>query len=155
MPAKYKVAAKFEIGGRKFESRLTSCGKVNCSKCPHGPYWYELIFLPGGLMRSKYVGKTHPTEYVRRKAARPVAASEGSGHPAAAAAPLLYCHCKRLLSSADLSRRMCGRCGVELSALGVPVMCASCGFPLPGVRLASDGCPSCLAPAPLSRIGGE
>lgn len=33
------------------------CGKANCSKCPHGPYWY-LEFRSRGKWRHRYIGKS-------------------------------------------------------------------------------------------------
>ena len=35
------------------------CGKDNCRKCPHGPYWYG-YWREGGKARSKYIGKELP-----------------------------------------------------------------------------------------------
>ena len=32
------------------------CGKPNCTRCPHGPYWYA-YWTEGGRRRSRYVGK--------------------------------------------------------------------------------------------------
>jgi hypothetical protein len=32
------------------------CGKVACTRCPHGPYWYA-YWTEGGRRRSRYVGK--------------------------------------------------------------------------------------------------
>jgi hypothetical protein len=32
------------------------CGKSNCTRCPHGPYWYA-YWREGGRRRSRYVGK--------------------------------------------------------------------------------------------------
>jgi len=32
------------------------CGKENCTRCPHGPYWYA-YWREGGRRRSRYVGK--------------------------------------------------------------------------------------------------
>ncbi|MDX1468514.1 MAG: hypothetical protein R3258_04180 [Acidimicrobiia bacterium] len=32
------------------------CGKRDCSKCPHGPYWYA-YWTEDGRRRSKYVGR--------------------------------------------------------------------------------------------------
>jgi hypothetical protein len=37
-----------------------SCGKVNCRKCPHGPYWYALIQINGGKTIRRYLGKQTP-----------------------------------------------------------------------------------------------
>ena len=36
--------------------QLVRCGKDNCTKCPHGPYWYA-VWSEGGKRRSRYVGK--------------------------------------------------------------------------------------------------
>lgn len=32
------------------------CGKPNCTRCPHGPYWYA-YWTEDGRRRSKYLGK--------------------------------------------------------------------------------------------------
>ncbi|OFW67150.1 MAG: hypothetical protein A2Z12_03740 [Actinobacteria bacterium RBG_16_68_21] len=32
------------------------CGKPNCGRCPHGPYWYA-YWREDGRRRSRYVGK--------------------------------------------------------------------------------------------------
>ena len=32
------------------------CGRENCSRCPHGPYWYA-YWREDGRMRSRYIGK--------------------------------------------------------------------------------------------------
>ncbi len=32
------------------------CGKQNCTRCPHGPYWYA-YWTEDGRRRSRYVGK--------------------------------------------------------------------------------------------------
>ena len=31
------------------------CGKANCTRCPHGPYWYA-YWREGGRLRSRYLG---------------------------------------------------------------------------------------------------
>jgi len=31
------------------------CGKQNCARCPHGPYWYA-YWRENGKVRSKYLG---------------------------------------------------------------------------------------------------
>lgn len=36
--------------------RMVKCGKANCTRCPHGPYWYA-YWTEGGTRRSRYVGK--------------------------------------------------------------------------------------------------
>lgn len=31
------------------------CGKANCKRCPHGPYWYA-YWREDGRLRSRYLG---------------------------------------------------------------------------------------------------
>ena len=31
------------------------CGKANCTRCPHGPYWYA-YWREDGRLRSRYLG---------------------------------------------------------------------------------------------------
>lgn len=40
----------------KLRQQNVRCGKSNCSRCPHGPYWYA-YWREDGQRRSKYVGK--------------------------------------------------------------------------------------------------
>jgi hypothetical protein len=40
----------------RLQARLVRCGKANCTRCPHGPYWYA-YWMEGGRRRSRYVGK--------------------------------------------------------------------------------------------------
>ena len=40
----------------KLRSQRVRCGKANCTRCPHGPYWYA-YWWEGGKRRSKYLGK--------------------------------------------------------------------------------------------------
>ena|SRR4051812_23293380 len=35
------------------------CGRDNCTRCPHGPYWYA-YWREDGRMRSRYIGKELP-----------------------------------------------------------------------------------------------
>ena len=35
------------------------CGRDNCTRCPHGPYWYA-YWREGGRLRSRYIGKNLP-----------------------------------------------------------------------------------------------
>lgn len=37
-----------------------SCGKKNCGKCPHGPYWYAFVHLRNGRTVRRYIGKERP-----------------------------------------------------------------------------------------------
>lgn len=36
--------------------QMVRCGKMGCTRCPHGPYWYA-YWSEGGKRRSRYVGK--------------------------------------------------------------------------------------------------
>lgn len=44
--------------GIRYELRDTWCGKSNCTKCPHGPYWYAIVQIQGAKTITRYVGKT-------------------------------------------------------------------------------------------------
>jgi hypothetical protein len=35
------------------------CGREQCTKCPHGPYWYA-YWREDGRLRSRYIGKQLP-----------------------------------------------------------------------------------------------
>jgi hypothetical protein len=35
------------------------CGRKNCTRCPHGPYWYA-YWREDGRVRSRYIGKELP-----------------------------------------------------------------------------------------------
>src|SRR5438093_4062379 len=37
------------------------CGRENCTRCPHGPYWYA-YWREGGRLRSRYIGKDQPED---------------------------------------------------------------------------------------------
>ncbi len=37
-------------------SQMVRCGKPECRKCPHGPYWYA-YWTEDGKRRSRYVGR--------------------------------------------------------------------------------------------------
>ncbi len=45
-------------GGAKVALRrqMVRCGKANCTRCPHGPYWYA-YWREDGRRRSRYLGK--------------------------------------------------------------------------------------------------
>lgn len=54
------VIHAFQIGGYTYELRNVFCGKKQCSKCPHGPYYYLKFKLRTGRQVQKYLGKTLP-----------------------------------------------------------------------------------------------
>jgi hypothetical protein len=35
---------------------MIRCGKQNCGRCPHGPYWYA-YWREDGRRRSRYIGR--------------------------------------------------------------------------------------------------
>ena len=47
------------VGSLTFRYETVRCGKKNCSKCPHGPYWYA-YWKENGRTRSRYVGRLLP-----------------------------------------------------------------------------------------------
>jgi hypothetical protein len=40
----------------RLREQWIKCGKPNCTRCPHGPYWYA-YWTEDGTRRSRYVGK--------------------------------------------------------------------------------------------------
>lgn len=63
-----------EIAKRPFEDftyelRPVSCGRSNCNRCPHGPYWYA-FYRDGNKVITKYLGKhlpDHVLSYIQQK----------------------------------------------------------------------------------------
>ncbi len=53
------VTAEQQIGSITFRYETVRCGKPNCTRCPHGPYWYA-YWKEGGRTRSRYVGRSLP-----------------------------------------------------------------------------------------------
>lgn len=53
------VTAEQQIGSITFRYETVRCGKANCTRCPHGPYWYA-YWKEDGRTRSRYVGRTLP-----------------------------------------------------------------------------------------------
>lgn len=56
------ILASHQVGHTKYELRSVGCGKPNCNKCPHGPYWWALIKLRHGKQVPRYIGKTAPED---------------------------------------------------------------------------------------------
>ena|SRR3989442_15903919 len=42
-----------------YRQERVRCGRENCTRCPHGPYWYA-YWREGGRLRSRYIGKEPP-----------------------------------------------------------------------------------------------
>jgi len=53
------VHAQQTFGSITFRYETVRCGKANCTRCPHGPYWYA-YWKEGGRTRSRYVGRALP-----------------------------------------------------------------------------------------------
>jgi len=53
------VQAKQTFGSLTFRYETVRCGKANCTRCPHGPYWYA-YWKEEGRTRSRYIGRTLP-----------------------------------------------------------------------------------------------
>ncbi len=53
------IHAEQQFGSLTFRYETVRCGKANCTRCPHGPYWYA-YWKEGGRTRSRYVGRMLP-----------------------------------------------------------------------------------------------
>jgi hypothetical protein len=53
------VHAEQSFGSITFRYETVRCGKANCTRCPHGPYWYA-YWKENGRTRSRYVGRMLP-----------------------------------------------------------------------------------------------
>ena len=42
-----------------YRQEQVRCGRSNCTRCPHGPYWYA-YWREEGRLRSRYIGKELP-----------------------------------------------------------------------------------------------
>jgi hypothetical protein len=50
------------VGARpkvSYRQEPVRCGRKNCTRCPHGPYWYA-YWREDGRLRSRYIGKELP-----------------------------------------------------------------------------------------------
>lgn len=56
MPSKKMVEEEFMTKVATYRLEKIRCSKKNCSKCPHGPYWYA-YYRAKGKERVKYIGK--------------------------------------------------------------------------------------------------
>jgi hypothetical protein len=53
------VHAEQTFGSITFRYETVRCGKTNCTRCPHGPYWYA-YWKESGRTRSRYIGRVLP-----------------------------------------------------------------------------------------------
>ena len=49
-------------GDCTFECRMVPCGNKRCKSCPHGPYWYQIVWR-NKRRCSIYRGKDQPVAY--------------------------------------------------------------------------------------------
>lgn len=65
-----KIVESFVFRNVKYQLRFLTCGKKNCTKCPHGPYWYAIVSIPFQPNIIRYIGKKleGPAEQYRRGA---------------------------------------------------------------------------------------
>lgn len=63
-----KIVESFVFRNVKYQLRFLTCGKKNCTKCPHGPYWYAIVSIPYQPNIVRYIGKTleGPADQYRR-----------------------------------------------------------------------------------------
>jgi hypothetical protein len=59
-PARDAPRVEKSFGSITFRYETVRCGKQNCTRCPHGPYWYA-YWKENGRTRSRYIGRTLPT----------------------------------------------------------------------------------------------
>lgn len=50
-------AESFIFRGVQYIAQWNKCGKSNCTRCPHGPYWYAIISVGQGKPIKRYIGK--------------------------------------------------------------------------------------------------
>lgn len=51
-----KIVKQFSEEGFLLRLVLVPCGKRNCTRCPHGPYWYAYFFRRGKV-KELYIGR--------------------------------------------------------------------------------------------------
>lgn len=51
-----KIVQRFTERMYTYSQELIVCGKVGCTKCPHGPYWY-VRWKQGDRIVTRYIGK--------------------------------------------------------------------------------------------------
>lgn len=52
-----RIVRRYHAADRIYSLAWTSCGKKNCSRCPHGPYWYVHGVTQTGKQWKRYIGK--------------------------------------------------------------------------------------------------
>lgn len=49
------------MGKYTYRQEWVKCGKAQCKRCPHGPYWYA-YWSEKGKLHKRYIGKNLPHE---------------------------------------------------------------------------------------------
>ena len=70
------VERRIMLGKAEYRLVRVTCGKKNCSKCPHGPYWYATGISDSGKRWIKYLGRNTPAAVI---AAEKASDKEGFG----------------------------------------------------------------------------
>jgi len=55
----FEVEEPAHRGRVTYRQERVRCGRENCGRCPHGPYWYA-YWREDGRVRSRYIGKEAP-----------------------------------------------------------------------------------------------
>lgn len=53
------IVRSFVVEGIRYQLEEVVCGKANCNRCPHGPYW-RCYWYGDGRQHSRYIGKRLP-----------------------------------------------------------------------------------------------
>ncbi len=52
-----------DLDSFSYVSTMVKCKKMDCHKCPHGPYWYAR-YRVGTNVRAIYIGRHLPPELI-------------------------------------------------------------------------------------------
>jgi hypothetical protein len=61
-----RIIRRYHALDRIYTLAWTTCGKKNCGKCPHGPYWYVHGTKQNGQSWKRYIGKQLTLDDERR-----------------------------------------------------------------------------------------
>lgn len=53
------IVRSFHYQGVRYSFEKHKCGRSNCTKCPHGPYWRSYVWV-GTRTKGIYIGKNLP-----------------------------------------------------------------------------------------------
>lgn len=62
-----KIVESYTSGNTIYQRKHVWCGKPNCTRCPHGPYWYAKINIGKGNPIIRYIGKNLPAVIITEK----------------------------------------------------------------------------------------